>query len=81
VTTEEIKKTIIGQLCDIAPEYEGEAIPEDENLQRALEIDSFDLLNLLTALKDILGVEVPEADYARVDTLEHMAGYFADRMS
>ena len=80
MTTEGIKKAIIGQIYEIAPEFEGEAIPEKENLQRALEIDSFDFLHLLTALKEVLGVEVPEADYAKVDTLEHMAAYFAERM-
>jgi acyl carrier protein len=81
VTTDEIKNAIIEQIGVIAPELEGEPIPENENLQRALEIDSFDFLNLLTALSDVLGVEVPESDYAQVDTLEHMAAYFADKMA
>ena len=27
-----------------------------------------------------LGVDVPEADYAQVDTLEHMADYFKARL-
>jgi len=80
MTKDEIKKKIIGQIYEIAPEHEGETIPENENLQRSLEIDSFDFLNLLTALNEELGVEVPESDYSDVDTLEHMADYFAERL-
>ena len=81
MTKEDIKKKIIEQIYEIAPEHEGETIPENENIQRSLEIDSFDFLNLLTALNDELGVEVPESDYAEVDTVEHMADYFARHLS
>ena len=80
MTKEEIKQKIIEQIYEIAPEHEGEEIPETQNLQRALEIDSFDFLNLLTALNEELGIEVPESDYGEVDTLEHMADYFAARV-
>ncbi len=81
MTKDEIKQKIIEQIYEIAPELEGETIPENENLQRSLEIDSFDFLSLLTALNDELDVEVPESDYSDVDTLEHMAAYFAERLA
>jgi acyl carrier protein len=81
MTKDKIKQKIVEQIYEIAPEHEGEAIPENENIQRSLEIDSFDFLNLLAALNDELGVEVPESDYGEVDTLEHMTDYFAARMS
>ena len=80
MTKEAIKKTIVETIYEIAPEHEGEAIPEKENLQESLEIDSYDFLNLLTSLAEKLGVEVPEEDYGKVDTLEHMVDYFAERI-
>ena len=80
MTKEAIEKTIVETIYEIAPEHEGEQIPEKENLQESLEIDSYDFLNLLTALAEKLGVEVPEEDYGKVDTLEHMTDYFAERM-
>ena len=80
MTKEEIKKVIIEQILLIAPDIEEDEIVPDENLQRSLEIDSFDFLNVLTALYEQLGVEVPEADYGKVDTLEHMADYFSERL-
>ncbi len=80
MTKEEIKIAIIEQILLIAPDIEKNEIVPDENLQRSLEIDSFDFLNILTALNQELGVEVPESDYGKVDTLEHMADYFAERL-
>ena len=80
MTTEEIKQTIIEQILAVAPDIEKEEIEPNANLQRSLEIDSFDFLKVLTALNETLGVDVPESDYAQVDTLEHMADYFKARL-
>ncbi|MDP3266773.1 MAG: phosphopantetheine-binding protein [Sulfuricurvum sp.] len=80
MTQEQIKKTIIDQILEIAPDIDENDIIPDKNIQRSLEIDSFDFLKILTALNEILGVEVPERDYAKVDTLEHMTHYFSQNL-
>ena len=80
MTVEEIKRAIIEQILEVAPDVEEDEIEPNEKIQRSLEIDSFDFLKILTALKVQLGVEVPEADYGKVDTLEHMADYFDKRL-
>ena len=80
MTPEEIKKSIVAEILAIAPEIDESEIVPDANLQRSLEIDSFDFLKILTALKEKVGVEVSESDYAKVDTLEHMTDYFAQRV-
>lgn len=80
MTQEQIKKAIIEQILEIAPDIDESDIIPNKNIQRSLEIDSFDFLKILTALNDVLGVEVPEADYTQVDTLEHMAEYFEKRL-
>ncbi|HBT88241.1 MAG TPA: phosphopantetheine-binding protein [Desulfobacter postgatei] len=77
---EQIKTSIIQQIRIIAPDLEYDDIPSDENLQNSLEIDSYDFLHLLTALYEQLGVQVPEVDYGKVDTLNRMAEYFAERI-
>ncbi|EIM62258.1 acyl carrier protein [Desulfobacter postgatei] len=77
---EQIKTSIIQQIRIIAPDLEYDDIPSDENLQNALEIDSYDFLHLLTALYEQLGVQVPEADYGKVDTLNGMTEYFVERI-
>lgn len=80
MTIEEIKHAIIKQIIEIAPDIEEDEIEANENIQRSLEIDSFDFLKIITALNVELGVEVPESDYGKVDTLEHMADYFNKRL-
>ncbi len=80
MTKEEIKSAIIKQILEIAPDIQEDEIKLNDNIQRSLEIDSFDFLKILTALNEELGVEVPESEYAKVDTLEHMAEYFLERL-
>lgn len=79
MTKEQIQRTIIDQIVEVAPDIDENDIIPDKNIQRSLEIDSFDFLKILTALNEVLGVEVPEADYSQVDTLDHMTDYFAKR--
>ncbi|QFR43344.1 acyl carrier protein [Sulfurimonas xiamenensis] len=77
---DEIKKIIIEQILEIAPEISEDDIDENKNIQRSLEIDSFDFLKILTALNEKLGIEVPEADYSKVDTLNNMAEHFLKQL-
>jgi len=80
MTKDEIKNKIIERILEIAPDIEADEIEPNENIQRSLEIDSFDFLKILTALNEEVGVEVPEADYSKVDTLENMVEYFFKRL-
>jgi len=79
MTKEELKTIIIKEILEIAPDIEEDEIKPNENIQRSLEIDSFDFLKILTAMNEKVGVEVPETDYANVDTLEKMTEYFLNK--
>jgi len=80
MTKEEISRAIKDAIMEIAPEVEEEEILPDANIQRSLEIDSFDFLKILTALNETLGIEVPEADYGKVTTLFQMTDYFDEKL-
>jgi acyl carrier protein len=80
MTKEKLKSIIIEQILEIAPDIERDEIENDTHIQRSLEIDSFDFLKILTAMNEKVGVEVPEDDYAKVDTIEHMVEYFSERL-
>ena len=80
MTKDEIKSLIVEQILEIAPDIDKDEIKPDENIQRSLEIDSFDFLKILTAMNEKVGVEVPEKEYSKVDTLENMANYFLERL-
>ncbi len=79
MTKDQIQDKIITTILAIAPDIEADEIDASANIQRSLEIDSFDFLKILTTLFETLGVEVPETDYSKVDTLEHMTEYFFKR--
>lgn len=75
MTIEEIKDIMIRQLKYIAPEINFDEIRPDDNLREELDIDSIDWLNFLVAIDKETGVEIPEADYELLDTLEHTCQY------
>ena len=60
MTETEIRQAIFDSLRQIAPEADPQKIRPDENLREALDIDSFDFLNLLIGLHERLEVQIPE---------------------
>lgn len=80
VDQEQIGQTIIDILKTIAPEADFEGLDPDANIQEALDIDSFDFLNLLIGLDENLGVSIPESDYARVGTFNGLVRYLAEQL-
>jgi len=80
VNETELRRAVLQTLYSIAPEAEGERIDPQQNLRDQLDIDSMDFLNFLVALKGAVGVEVPEADYAQVATLDDCVRYLAARL-
>jgi acyl carrier protein len=76
----EIRDTIAKILRTIAPEANLDQIGPDENLREAVDIDSFDFLNLLIGLHKELKVEIPESDYPKLSTLADLMNYLSERM-
>jgi acyl carrier protein len=79
VTETEIQQAVFDALRQVAPEADPRKIAPDENLREALDIDSFDFLNVLIGLHKRLGVEIPEADYGRLTTLSALFRYLSSR--
>jgi acyl carrier protein len=79
MTDAEIKSAILDGLAQIAPESDPAELSPNENIRRALDIDSFDFLNFLIGLHEKLGVDIPEADYGKLNTLDEMVAYLASR--
>jgi len=81
MTETETRQAIFDAIRPIAPETDPKNIRPDENLREALDIDSFDFLNLLIALHGRLGVEIPESDYSRLTTLSELEEYLASKVA
>lgn len=81
IKSDELKVTIFNILGGIAPEADFESLDPTVNLQETLDIDSFDFLNFLIGLNDELGVEIPEADYGQLVSLNDIVNYLAVRLA
>lgn len=64
-------------LHQVAPEADLAGADHRAPLQDSLELDSMDFLNLVTALHETTGIEVPERDYPQLGTVDDFVGYIA----
>ena len=80
MTESEIKAAIFAGLLQVAPESDPAALRPDQKIRETLDIDSFDFLNFLIALHKRIGVEIPEADYGKLTTLDGMVGYLLPKV-
>jgi len=75
----EIRAALLEELGNIAPEMDLKRLDPSDDLREALDIDSMDFLNLVTAIHHRLGVDIPELDYPKLVTLEGVVSYLAAR--
>lgn len=73
----EIRKAVLRAISSVAPEADLDALDPAANLGEELDLDSVDFLNVVVALNKDLGVEIPEADYAKLATLDAFVEYLA----
>lgn len=78
MTEAEAKNALAQVLHGIAPEADLATVDPKDDLREALDIDSFDFLNVLIGLHERLGVEIPEADYGRVRSLRALLTYLVE---
>jgi acyl carrier protein len=79
MTEAELRKTVLDTLGDIAPEADLAALAPGKDLREELDIDSMDFLNFVIALHEKLGIDIAEADYPQLVTLDGTVGYLMAR--
>jgi acyl carrier protein len=77
---EEVRARVLEVLARIAPELDPAELAPDANLRDQLDVDSMDFLNFVIGLHKAFGVEVPEADYRKLFTLDGCVSYLAARI-
>jgi acyl carrier protein len=80
MTRDEIRTAVLRALVDVAPEVDPAQIKPDVSLRDQIDIDSMDLLNFLIAVHKVTGVEIPEADYPKLATVDGCVDYVASRL-
>lgn len=72
---DEARSLVLRLVGDIAPEADLGALRPDASLRDQLDIDSFDFLTFVTRLHESTGINVPESDYASVNSLNGCVAY------
>jgi len=76
----DISKVLQEELNNIAPEIDMSGIDPAADLREAMEIDSMDFLNFITALHRRLGIDIPEIDYPKLVTLDGAITYLKAKL-
>lgn len=74
---QELRDVVIAALIEVAPEVDPAAIDPEAVLTEQLDIDSMDFLNVVVAVHEQTGIDIPERDYPRLSTLNGAVRYLA----
>jgi acyl carrier protein len=79
MTKETCKQLVIDIISDIAPDEDLSNIKPDVRLRDQLQLDSMDFLDIVMELRKRHGIEVPEADYMQLASLDSCADYLTPK--
>jgi acyl carrier protein len=79
MTKDECRKLVIDIISDIAPDEDLSNVKTDVRLRDQLQLDSMDFLDIVMELRKRHGIEVPEADYMQLASLDSCADYLTPK--
>lgn len=79
MTRDELRAALLGCLARIAPEVDVATLRPEVRLRDQIDLDSVDWLNFLMSVHTALGVDIPDADAARLTTLDQLIDYCESR--
>ncbi len=81
MTREQIGQAITDIIRDIVPDQDCSGLDPARNLRDQLDLDSMDFLDIVMELRKKYGVEVPEADYPKLATLDSCIEYLFPKLA
>ena len=75
-----LRQSVFEVLRRIAPELSPSDIDPATPLRDQVDLDSMDWLNFLVALHERFAIDIPEADYAKLVTLDDLLTYLGGRL-
>ena len=79
MSRDDIRNEVVAELIAIAPEVEEGDLSDSELLRDQVDLDSMDWLNFLVGLHTRLSVDIPEADYRKLTTLDTLVAYLSEK--
>lgn len=81
MTKDETKKVVLDIIADIAPDEDLSNVKPDVRLRDQLQLDSMDFLDIVMELRKRHGIEVPEAEYQQLASLDSCAEYLTPKFN
>ena len=79
-TPGELTDLVVKLLQEVAPEVDPLQIKSDAPLRDQVDIDSMDFLKWIGLIYENLGVDIPEADYSLLKSLDDLVAYLGARL-
>ena len=76
---EALEAIVRAALGKVAPEFDPDVIDPGADFHDDLGLDSMDTLNLVIALHEATGIDIPERDYPRITSIASTVAYLGDR--
>ena len=73
--TETMRDVVVEALKEVAPEVDTATLEPDAEFAYELDLDSMDHLNVMMAIGQRTGIEIPERDYGKLTTLAAAVAY------
>ena len=80
MTIDEIKEVILEIIQDIDDEADLTHLDPGEPLRDQLDLDSMDFLDIVMELRKRYKIQIPEADYPQLATLDSCVNYLMPRL-
>lgn len=81
MTKDECKQVVLDIIAEIAPDEELSDVKGEIALREQLDLDSMDFLDIVMELRKKHGIEVPEADYGQLASLDSCAAYLTPKFN
>ncbi|MEA3546974.1 MAG: acyl carrier protein [Thermodesulfobacteriota bacterium] len=80
MTRDEIKNVVIEIIQDIDEDSDMDNLQADQPLRDQLDLDSMDFLDIVMELRKRYKLQIPEADYPELATLDSCVNYLEPRL-
>ena len=78
---EQLRTALLAIIKTLAPETDTAQIVGSLPLRKQIDLDSMDWLNVLAAIHERLGVNIPETDYRHLATFDSLVAYLTSRLA
>ena len=80
MTPLEARNAMVSALRSVAPESQPDELSDGARFRDELDIDSMDFLKVMIALHAALGLDIPESDYPKVQTMGGAVAYLTSKV-